>query len=472
MDNYYELVVIGGGTAGLVCVDEALMLGCRSIALIEKEKNPGGNCAHYACVPTKTMVEAASLLKDIKTQSGRYGIRVQEPELDMHALARTVTEIAEEKGDTVCDSPYVDCYQGEARFMTSQALDVNGQVIVGGKIIIATGSRPVIPDIDGLQEAGFMTFQQASRLEQLPNSLIILGGSVVGVEFAQIFQTLGCQVTLVEQGERLIKGEEPEISALLADTLKRIGVKVHLQCEVIRAERNGERIQLITEDDQRFEAAQLLLAVGMQPLLDNLNLEIAGVEFNRKGITIDSFLRTSNPDIYAVGDVAGPYRLTSTGDYQAVLAARNALVDAAERLDYRAVGWAIYTLPTIAHVGLTEQQAREQYANIRILTAKPDEVSRYRIEAKTEGLIKLIVDADTHCLLGAHIMATQSDDMAHFLMLAIQSRIPIYDFQDMAFIYPSRAQLIQKAIEKYPVSKEKRKLAETVQAVSGSRTGH
>lgn len=450
MPNHHELVVIGGGSAGLTCVQEALLLGCKDIALIEKEVELGGSCAHYACVPTKTLLSAAGILKHLKTQAHRSGLQVQEPSFSMKALAQTVTAVIHEKSDTTCHEDGVHCYRGEAKLTGSQSVSVDGQVITGDKIIIATGSRPRVPNIEGLEDIDFWTYKQASRLTELPKSMMILGGNVVGVEFAQLFQLLGCQVTLFEQTDRLVGKEEPEISALLAESLKRDGVNIQLESEAVKFARNGALTRLITKEGKTFDAERLLLATGVEPILEELNLEFANVKFDKKrGIIVDAAMRTSNASIYAVGDSVGPYRLTNTADYQAVIATRNALRNEATPVDYRAVAWAIYTIPTLAHVGLTESEAREKFTNIQVITARPEEVSRYRIEGQTEGFIKLIVDADTDCLVGGHIMAEQADDMAHYLMLAIHARLPIPTFQDLAFIYPAKAQLIQKAIEKY-----------------------
>lgn len=452
MNPHYDLIVLGAGTAGLSCVLEAFKLDCKHIALIEKDNRFGGSCAQYACVPTKTLLEAAKLLKAIRNQSARYGIQVEEPTLNMQALARTVTAVINHGRDDVCEDSRLDCYHGIARFTGAHELTVNDeQVLTADKFIIATGSEPVIPKIAGLESTEFLTYIQASRLSELPESLIILGGGAVGVEFAQLFQLLGCQVTLLEHSDRLISQEEPELSKALQACLEADGVQVHLQSEVVHVGQNGSVKRVTTRSNRVFEASALLLAVGVQPTMRDLDLPKAQVDFNPKGIVINQFLQSvSNQDIYAVGDVAGPYRLTNIADYQATLAVRHALGKKLNPVDYRANGWAVYTSPTVARVGLTEEEARKHYPSILTLTAEPEDVSRYRISAETEGFIKLIVDTTTHCLVGGHILAENAEDMAHFLMLAIHCRIPIPQFQDLPFIYPSKAQLIQKAIEKYP----------------------
>jgi pyruvate/2-oxoglutarate dehydrogenase complex dihydrolipoamide dehydrogenase (E3) component len=336
--------------------------------------------------------------------------------------------------------------------------------IRGRKIIIATGSEPVIPGIEGLTEMGYITYQQATHLATLPESLLILGGGPVGVEFAQLFQCLGVQVTLLQKGNRLIENEEPEISDRIKAVLEQDGVNVQTGCNIDAArceirKHQGKQLKCLRTDTQGkealFSAEEILVAVGMKPRFNALNLEAAGVQADRHGITVNGELQTSNPNIWAVGDVVGPFEFTHLADYQAVIAVHNALRDAHEVVDYRGLGWAVFTEPTVAHVGLTEVEARKEYGNLDIIQSSTDEVSRYRIESEPEGLIKLLVDAKTQQLVGAHLLASNAGDIAHMLMLAIRNHMTAQQLLDVVYIYPAKAQLIQKVLEKYCQGKRK-----------------
>lgn len=454
----YDLVLIGGGTAALAAVSEALDQGVGSIALIEKREELGGECALNACVPTKTLLTAAKLIKDIEKRAPHYGIEVLHKRLNYQKLRAKVDEIIYEGEYEFMKDPRVTRFHGTAVFIDKQTVQVNEAQIRGDQIIIATGSEPVIPAVEGLQDVGFITFEAATHLQELPASLLILGGGPVGVEFAQLLQWLGVEVTLIQRGERLLPNEEPEISQAVQALLESEGVKVQLHSSIEQArcehrDQNGKQMKcfkvLINASEQEFIAEEILVATGNKPRIEGLHLEITGVQTNHNGIIVDDELRTANPHIWAIGDVIGQYEFTHVADYHATLAIRNAFTNAHKKVDYRGLGWAVFTSPTIAHVGLTEVQAREQYDQVEVVTSSTDKVSRYRIESQTEGFIKLIIDGRTNRLVGAHLFASEADDIVHTLMLGIQRDMTIEQLLDVIYIYPSKAQIIQKPLEKY-----------------------
>lgn len=457
----FDLIVIGGGTAGITAVDEALIrfdaAGRRDarIALVEKHQL-GGECAHYACVPTKTMLTAAKQLKTLTRLCGEYGVMAESIRFDFARLMAKKEAVIREGGYPVLDDPRVSLFHGGAAFVSPDTVEVDGQLLEGRRIIIATGARPAVPAIDGLDKVDFLVFRDATALTELPESLIILGGGAVGVEFAYMFSIFGVEVTLIEHGPRLLKREEPEISRALRANLEHHGVQVYTNCRVEHVEQTDRIKKVVFKDNgelMSLNAMELLVATGTRPDYGGLNLEAAGVALGDRGvIRVDEYLRTGNPLVYAIGDAVGPYRFTHTADYQAEIAVRHALGIPTAGVDYHAVPWAVFTEPTVGHAGITEEQARKQFEPVVTLMADASEVSRYRIESQEEGLIKLVVHGGNHRLLGGHVFAVQGEEIAQMIALAIQHQMTVPELLSVIYIYPARSQLLQKALEKYPVT--------------------
>ena len=439
----YDLILIGGGTAELAAVSEALELGAERVALIERRSELGGECAMYACVPTKTLLTAARYIKLMKRNMPQYGLEDIRYNLNFKALMAKEQEIIEE---------------GEYEFINDPRFERIGDRQIQGKaIFIATGSEPLIPPIQGLNETGYLSYQQATHLSDLPKSLLIIGGGAVGVEFAQLFTWLGVEVSLIQRDERLLPHEEPEISKAVEEMLTRDGIQVHTNCDVERIQRadsqTGAPLKRLTAACKgkalSLDAEEILLATGLKPRVEGLGLEEAGVEYTRKGIQVNAELQTTNPSVWAIGDVLGEYQLTHVADYHAVLAVQNALRQAHEKVDYRGLGWAVFTEPEVAHVGLTEAQAVKDGHAVRTICTPVKAVSRNRIESDTEGFIKLIIDKDNEQLLGGHLIGSGADEIAHTVMLAVRNHMTVRQALDMIYIYPSRSQLLQKALEAY-----------------------
>ncbi len=461
-DLSFDLIVIGGGTAGLAGVMEALDIGVERIALIEREKI-GGECAYNACVPTKILLTAAEHAKRIQDLAPKYGVHTGPLTINYSVLKQKVEAVIHQGGYPFLEDPRVRLFPGSASFISNHDVRVNGLVLTGEKILIATGSRPHIPPIEGLVEVNYITYKKGTHLDKLPKSMIILGGGAVSVEFAHLYENLGCHVTILEKEARLLPWEDAEISASVQRTLELEGVSVRTSCHIARvAERQGIKYVEFTQDGgfETIHAEQLLIATGMRPYFEDLEPDAAGLGYNRDGIVVNDEMRTTAENIWAVGDVASPYMFTHVGDHQAVIAVRNAFLDAHQKVDYHALPWAIFTDPPMGRVGLTEFQARERFTQVMILRATAEQVSRYRIISRTDGFIKIVVDGETDRLLGAHMYGDTADEVIQILALAIQKRMTVQDMLELVFIYPTRAQLIQKALEKYTAVKStKRKKA-------------
>ena len=481
----FDLVLIGGGTASLAALQEALDLGVESVAIIDKGEELGGECALNACVPTKTMLTASRYLQLINHQFVHYGVEEIEYRFNFSQLMQTVEQVIHDGEYEFVKDKRVTVIKGEASFSGKESISVmtdNGvQEISAKKIIIATGSVPMVPKITGLEEVGYITFQKATHLEKLPESLVIIGGGPVGVEFAQMFQTFGVQVTLLQKQERLIDHEEPEISEAITKTLTQAGVRVICNVDIeqvkcsLKTDLNNtsesacpSKVLEFSIDgaEHTIEAEQILIAAGMKPNVESLKLSDGDIETTPKdAILVDETLQTTNPNVWAIGDVIGQYQFTHVADYHAVIAVRNAIRQEQKTVDYEGLGWAIFTEPTVSRVGMTEAEAKRQYPNAQSVTVPTSDVSRYRIENERGGFIKLIIDADSRQILGAHFFASHAEDIAHVVMLAIRQKLKIEQVLDLCYIYPAKAQLLQKALEKLMMAESSQKTAKKLTSV-------
>lgn len=452
----YDLIVIGGGTAGLSAVQTALergdALGIQSIALIEAQAELGGECALNACVPTKVMLTGAQLMQQLQQFAPRYGVKTQ-VDFDFSRLMQTVDEVIHVGGYDFLNDSRVTRIHGYAKFISDSQLQVGERILEWRRLILATGSVPKVPKIEGLSEAGYWTFRDATHLKSLPKSLAILGSGPVGIEFAYCFAALGVQITLIEKGPALLAKEEPEIQVVVRQRLEAMGVQV-LTHTTVNAVAAGKTLT-ITQSDQTttIRVDEILSAIGMRPNIAELNLEAAHVETHQKGITVDGSLCTQNKKIYAIGDVTGQFNFTHVAGVHAELAVQNAFSSIQKPVGYDSIGWTIFIEPGVSHVGLLESEARSQYSHVKTIMSQSSAVSRYRIESEPKSFLKLIIDEETHAILGAHCFATASEGIAQLVMVAIANNLTCEDLLNTFYIYPAKTQLLQKALEQYVLEK-------------------
>jgi pyruvate/2-oxoglutarate dehydrogenase complex dihydrolipoamide dehydrogenase (E3) component len=455
----FDLVFIGGGTAALAGAMEAIDLGVQRVAIVEKRSELGGECALNACVPTNTLLAAAKLMKSVHQQAPLYGITFNQVNFDFHKLMDKVNAIIHEGDQPFEDDMRVTVLHGKAEFLSRVELRVGEDVIRGDKIIIATGAEPIVPEIDGLHETGFILFDQATHLEQVPESLIIIGGGRVGVQFAQLFQWFGCPVQILEREARLMPKQEPEISFGLEEALLKDGIAVCKGCDIQRVERTETGKKRVVYEQmgevKTAEAAEIMVSIGRSPRLNELNLAAAGVAVESGALVLNDRLKTTCDSIWAVGDVVGPHRYTHIADYQAVLAVRNAMANEQNTISYRGIPCGIVTEPAVSWVGMTERQAQQVTDWPVVLKTSASKPTRFKVESQKTGFVKIVVDGHTDQILGCHILSSESDEIIHIPALAIQQDISVQEMLKLVFAYPTRAQLIQKALETYPREKEK-----------------
>ncbi len=448
----FDLMVIGHGSAGFAAAIQAVELGFR-VALVG-EGQIGGTCVNVGCVPSKTLIRALEAYH----QAGQHRFRgvhtlpghLSWPEVIDHK-DELVAQLRQAKYlDVLAAYPAITYIPGRARLTGGTGVEVDGRRYAPRKVLIATGARPWAPPIPGLAEAGYLDSTAALDLRELPRSMIVLGGNAVGLELAQTYARAGTYVTLVELLPRIAPFEDEAVSAALAEYLEEEGMRILTGFETRQVEkRDGRYILRGVQDGQELslEAEQLLVATGRRPNTEGLGLEEAGVEVGRRGeILVDEHLRTTNPDIYAAGDVIGRDMFVYVAAYGGMLAAENALTDAGRVFDTSYIPRVTFTDPQIASAGLTEAQAREQGYNVAVSTLPMEYVPRALAARDTRGLIKLVADADSDRLLGAHILAPEAGEIIQTAVLAIRFGLTVRDLRETMFPYLTNVEGLKLAL--------------------------
>jgi pyruvate/2-oxoglutarate dehydrogenase complex dihydrolipoamide dehydrogenase (E3) component len=449
----YDLVVIGGGTAGLVSAAGAASLGAR-VALVERDKL-GGDCLYRGCVPTKALVKSARVAHLVR-HSEDYGVVSGGAEVDFPAVMDRMEGVIAAAGEH--DSPErfrglgVDVFTDEARFEAPDLVAVDGRRLRARSAIIATGSHPTAPPVDGLEEAGYLTNVGALELRRLPRSMVIVGSGPIGSEFAQIFARFGSHVSLVSLSPLPLPEEDPEVGEVLRGVLLADGVRFHggYNAEKVRVE-NGEKVMTArNEAGHEIEARgeEILVAAGRAPTAGSLGLENAGIEMQEKGLRVDEHLRTTAPNVYAAGDITGKYLFTHVAEYQARNALRNALFPVKAKVDHRVVPWTTFTDPEVARVGLTEAQAREEHDHVKVFRQPFGGVDRAMADGETTGLVKIVTGRRGR-ILGGHIIGPDAGNLIHEIVLAMQKNIHIGTLSTTIHVYPTLAQANQRAADNY-----------------------
>ena len=440
-DHQFDLMVIGGGSAGFAAAIKGAELGYR-IALVEAG-TIGGTCVNVGCIPSKTLIRAVEQTHQaaqhrfdgVETLAGRLNWPLVIDQKD-----KLVEEMRQSKYlDVLAAYPEITYLQGRARLTGGNGVDIDGVPYTLGKIVIATGAQPWAPSIPGLAEAGYLTSTTVMELKDLPKSMIVLGANAVGLELAQTFARAGVNVKLLELMPAIAPFEEPEISEALAGYLNSEGLQMITGFQTLKVERRDSRYFLagrVNEEEFTLNAEQLLVATGRRPNTDGMDLEKAGVQLGKRGeILVDDTLRTDNPSVYAAGDVTGRDMFVYVAAYGGGLAAENALTGAGKFYDASYIPRVTFTDPQIASAGLTEEQARQQSYAVETSTLPMSFVPRALAARDTRGLIKLVSDANTDRLLGAHILAPEAGEMIQTAVLAIRFGITLTQLRETMFPY-------------------------------------
>lgn len=430
----FDVVAVGGGTAGMTVARLCREPGAK-VCLVDRARL-GGDCLYTGCVPSKTFIASARLLHDVKRASS-FGVDVSGACLNFAAVQARARAVINAIGHTESPEVFEDLgigvKFGEARFLSPHELQVGGETLSAGKFVIATGSRPAIPAVAGLAEAKPLTNETVFDIERLPESLVILGGGPIGCELAQTFARFGSRVTLIQRPSQILPREDPELTLPLTKALQGEGIELLLDSRLLEVRRTNATVHLSVSTPQgqrEMQATELLVAAGRVPNVETLDLAKAGVQVEKNGVTTDAYLRTTAPNIWACGDVAGKYLFTHVAYEQASVVARNVRGKKTKWND-RVVPWTTFTDPELARVGLTEDEAREKYgASLRMLRLPYNKIDRAVCENDTDGLIKILVAPGWMRgrfggeIVGAHILGRSAGELLPEILVAMRSRLP------------------------------------------------
>lgn len=449
----YDLAVIGAGTAGLVAAAAAAGLGAR-VALIERHLM-GGDCLNVGCVPSKCLIAAGRTANDVRAANwqGVYAdnIRADFP-FAMERMRRVRSEIAPHDSAARFRDMGVDVFFGQASFADRQTIAVNGDAIRFKKAAVCAGARASIPPVEGLAEAGCLTNETVFSLTELPSRLAVIGAGPIGCELAQAFRSFGSMVHIIEIAPQFLIREDPDAAALLQDAFVNEGIWIHLNAKPVRVVKTAWGREIVIEKESGTETLtvdEILVGAGRKPNTEGLNLEAAGVEYGPKGITVNDNLRTTNPKIYAAGDICMDHKFTHAADFAARVVVQNALFRKRAKLSQLQIPWCTYTHPEIAHIGLYERDAKSKGIEIDTYKKRFAEVDRARAEGETGGFVKIHTLKGKDAIVGATIAGRGAGDLIGEIALAMKHKIGLGSIANVIHPYPTRAEAIRQLGDAY-----------------------
>lgn len=472
--DLYDLVVIGAGTAGLISASGAAGLGAR-VALIE-DKLMGGDCLNVGCVPSKALLRSAHAAADVRDAS-RFGVDVPEgTKVDFGEVMRRMREIRAnispaDSAKRYRDELGVDVFLGRGSFASSREIVVGDAVLRFKRAVIATGARAAVPPIPGLADAGYLTNETVFELTELPERLLIVGGGPIGCELAQAFSRFGSNVTLIEMETQFLGREDPDAAEIVRNALERDGVVVRLGTQLTSVEAaNGSRTVTLHSASgaagrkggadgngekgaaklEKFTVDAILVGTGRAPNIDDLGLEHAGIEADRRsGVAVDDRLRTTNPKVFAAGDVCMPTKFTHAADFAARAVIQNAFFFGRKRVSALSIPWCTYTSPEIAHVGLYERDAEAEGIAVDTWVRELSDVDRARLDGDDEGFVKIHTKKGTDKILGATVVAQHAGDLISEIHVAMAAGMGLGRLSGVIHPYPTQAEAIRQVGDQY-----------------------
>jgi pyruvate/2-oxoglutarate dehydrogenase complex dihydrolipoamide dehydrogenase (E3) component len=468
----YNLVVIGSGTAGLTAAGGCAAVGGR-VALIERHLT-GGDCLVTGCVPSKGIISAARVAATARTAAADYGVRVPagitvDFAAVMERMRRLRARISPNDSVQHLTQMGVDVFLGAGRFVARDAVEVDGLPArhddrgTGGpaasgarqagtrlqfaRAVIATGTRALVPPIPGLQEAGFLTNETLFELTELPQQFVVIGAGPIGCEMAQTFQRLGSRVTLIDTASRILVREDADAVEILQRAFEREGIQLLLNAKVSQVElRDGQKVVRVEQQGRMLAARAdaILVGVGRAPNTEGLGLEAAGVRYDQRGVEVDDFLRTSNPRIYAAGDICAPFKFTHTANALGRMAMTNALFWGRDRMSRLVVPWCTYTDPEIAHVGLYDHQAKARGEKVTTHTVPLAENDRAILDGEDEGFVRVHLKQGTDRILGATVVAAHAGDLLTYFTLTMSMGKGLSALAGPISPYPTQSEVLKR----------------------------
>ncbi len=453
MAEKYDAIVIGTGQSGPALADRLGGEGLKT-AVLERERF-GGTCVNVGCTPTKALV-ASARAAHMARRATEFGVVFEgQVSVDMKRVKARKDDIVRPSTEGVEKwlegTPNVTVYRGHGRLEGARTVRVNGELLEADRIFLNVGTRALIPEMPGLDEIDYLTNSSIMEVDFLPEHLIVIGGSYIGLEFAQMYRRFGSQVTVIERGDRLIKRDDDDVSDTVREVLEREGIDVRLNAECVRFARRGDEIIAgvsCTEGAPEVTGSHVLLAAGRVPNTADLGLEESGVEVDDRGyIRVDDELLTNVPGIWALGDCNGQGAFTHTSYNDHEIVAANLFDDDPRRVSDRILCYGLFVDPPLGRVGITEQQARESGRRALVGKRMMTGISRARERSETDGFIKIVVDADSKEILGGAILGIGGDEVIHTLMTAMYAKLPYTVVSRAVHIHPTVAELIPTVLQ-------------------------
>lgn len=461
----YDLVVIGGGAAGLTASGMAASMGVKT-AMIEAKKL-GGDCTWYGCIPSKALLKSAKIA-NIAKNSSKYGILTEDVKVDFKAVMERVRTIREDVYEEADDPEIyrkmgIDVLSGKASFISENRIELKSESkkdIIGAKyFLIATGSKPVVPPIEGINEIDFLTNENIFELEKLPESLIVVGAGPIGIEMAQSFNRLGSKVTLIDFMDKILFRDDQELTEILYEKLKKEGIDFYLGHSVEKFEKDGANAKVICKNKKSGEIVSIsgenvLLAVGRKANIEDLNLENIGVKTDKRGIPVDAKCRTNKNHIYACGDVAGKAQFTHYAEHMSKTAITNMILKIPMKLEEVNIPWCTYSDPEIAHVGMTEENLKERNESFEVYKFPYNKIDRALADSTGEGWIKVFAKKGSGKILGVNIAGEMAGDLICEFALAIKNNVSLRNMADTMHPYPTYGLGNRRAADQWYVRKQ------------------
>ncbi len=445
----YDLGVIGGGSAGLTVASGAAQLGAKTL-LIERESRLGGDCLHYGCVPSKTLIQSARIYHQMK-RADRYGLPVVSPDpVDFKAIAARIKNVIEaiqphDSEERFC-SLGVRVVFGRASFVDPHTVEADGRSHSAAKWLIATGSSPGAPPVPGLAETGYLTNREIFYMDRLPRSWIILGGGPIAVEMAQAFSRLGCDVHVVQRSAQILSKEDTDMAAMVQQVLAEEGVAFHTGASLKEVRSGGGMKEVVFEQGENqitLGAEEILVCLGRKPNLDGMNLDGIGVEYGKKGLLLDERLRTSQKHIWGAGDITGDYQFTHAAGYEGGIVLANAVFRLPRKVSYAHLPWATYCQPELASVGYNEKRARAEGLEYTLWEESFGDSDRALAEGEAVGKVKMLLDAKERPL-GVQILGPSAGELLSEWVAVFNGGLKLSTLASAVHPYPSLAEINKK----------------------------
>lgn len=458
----YDIVIIGAGAGGLVAATTANRKGLK-VALLEKNKI-GGECTHYGCIPSKALLHSAKMYEATKHLHENYGLNGLQVsgKLNFASVMEHVDTIVrgvyKKESPEIFEKRGIDVYINDigAKFISKSSVKIGDDILDFKYAVICTGSSPQKINVPGSEEIDFLHNENFWEIRKLPESIIFIGGGVVSAELGQALSRFGSKVSILDRNPRILKPVDDDAAEIIINIFKKENIEIISSAALNYFRKENEKVVagfIENGEKKEISAEKIFLATGRQPNVTGLDLEKAEIEFSEKGIVTNAFLQTSTPTIYACGDITASLKFTHTASYQANIIVENILNGNKKENDLSIFPWAIFTEPEIAHVGLSEKQARGKFGdNISIFKVDAN-IDRFITDKNTVGFLKVIFNSD-NLVIGADAIGAHAGEWIQFLTVAIKNKIPAKNFADTIFVYPTYSEIVKKAFTRFLRSKE------------------